>query len=87
MLGLFGLSSGFSGRFIVIHVVDLFVDLDLSLRLQRVEKLLLLGVLFQFVNVAGETAAHIEAEAKANDTGLVDHDEVQSFVETSHFFC
>lgn len=86
ILGLFGLPGGLSGRVIVVHVVDLLVDLDLSFSLQRVEQLLLLSVLFQLFNVASETAAHIKAEAKTNNTCLVDHDKVQSLVETSHIF-
>ena len=85
LLGLFGFPGGLSWRVVVVHVVNLLVHLDLGLGLQGIKQFLLLGVLFQFFDVPIETATHVKAESQTNDTGPVDHDEVQSLIETSHF--
>ena len=75
------LTAGFR---LLLHVIDLFVNLNLRLGLEGVEEFLLLGVLFQFVNVAVETSARPEAGTKTQQRHLVHVHEVKGSLHCPH---
>jgi hypothetical protein len=69
---------------LIVHVIDLLVDLDLCLGLQGVEEFLLLSVLLELVNVPVESAADPEAHAETQDGDLVHVHEVEGALDSSH---
>lgn len=71
--------------FPIAHIIDLLINLNLSLRLEGVKKLLFLSVLFQLLNVPSKAAAHVVAEPETDDADFVDQDAIDNAIENSHF--
>ena len=69
---------------LIVHVIDLLVDLDLCLGLEGVEEFLLLSVLLELVDVPVESAADPEAHAETQDGHLVHVHEVEGALDSSH---
>ena len=71
---------------VIVHVVDLFVNLNLCLGLQWVKEFLLLGVLFEFLDVAVETPAHPETDTQTHNRHLIHIHKVKGTLDCPHFF-
>ena len=69
---------------LIVHVIDLLVNLDLCLGLQGVKEFLLLSVLLELINVTIESAADPQAQAETQEGHLVHIHEVEGALNSSH---